>query len=104
MRVQLEQLITTPKSSEYKTILGPCAYVFTSSNTGSWRIERPRVDFSACIQCGTCRMYCPADVITIHKGQQQPLEFQWDYCKGFGICANECPKHCIQMISERSAE
>ena len=75
MRVQLEQLMTTPKSSEYKTILGPCAYVFTSSNTGSWRIERPRVDFSACIQCGTCRMYCPADVITIHKDSSRHWSF-----------------------------
>ncbi|WP_303841330.1 4Fe-4S binding protein [Anaerotruncus colihominis] len=82
-------------------ILGPVAYIFDAANTGSWRIERPQVDASACIKCGICQRYCPADVITIHKDQPDCVEFMWDYCKGCGICANECPKGCIQMVSER---
>lgn len=48
-------------------VQGPCAYIFDSGNTGSWRLERPKVDYDACIKCGTCAMYCPANVITVDK-------------------------------------
>ena len=82
-------------------VLGPVAHVFDSANTGSWRLERPKVDFAACIKCGTCQRYCPADVITIHKDREECVEIMWDYCKGCGICANECPKKCIDMVDER---
>ncbi|MEG6615101.1 4Fe-4S binding protein [Peptococcaceae bacterium 1198_IL3148] len=28
----------------------------------------------------------------------------WDYCKGCGICANVCPRKCIEMVDERSGK
>jgi Pyruvate/2-oxoacid:ferredoxin oxidoreductase delta subunit len=28
----------------------------------------------------------------------------WDYCKGCGVCANECPKSAIAMVPERSVK
>ncbi|MFW5987746.1 MAG: 4Fe-4S binding protein, partial [Methanohalophilus sp.] len=28
------------------------------------------------------------------------FEFDYDYCKGCGICANECPKEAIDMVLE----
>lgn len=83
---------------------GPCANVFASGNTGSWRLERPVINFSECIRCGTCVMYCPANVITLNKEKEECIEIMWDYCKGCGICANECPKHCIRMVDERSVK
>lgn len=93
---------TEPTSKPIKrSLLGPVAHVFTSTETGSWRLERPKVDYVACIQCGSCELYCPANVITIHKGKAECVEIMWDYCKGCGICANECPKQCIQMVDER---
>lgn len=91
------------KSKKFN-VLGPCAPVFGASNTGSWRLERPSVDFKSCIRCGTCSMYCPADVIEIHRDAEECVKFDWNYCKGCGICANECPRKCITMIDERSAE
>jgi Pyruvate/2-oxoacid:ferredoxin oxidoreductase delta subunit len=24
----------------------------------------------------------------------------YDYCKGCGICAHECPRHAIEMVEE----
>jgi len=84
--------------------LGPCANVFVSYNTGSWRLERPQVDFEACKQCGICQRYCPAGVISIHKDEDECVRFLWNYCKGCGICANECPVGCITMVEEKGDE
>lgn len=102
MQTQPEKPMNKPNASE--TYLGPCALEFTSANTGSWRLERPDVNFAACIRCGTCRMYCPTNVITIHKDQEACVTFLWDYCKGCGICANVCPKQCITMVKEGGAK
>ena len=66
-------------------VQGPCAYIFDSGNTGSWRLERPEVDYDACIKCGTCAMYCPANVITVNKEKQECIEIMWDYCKGWNL-------------------
>ncbi len=98
MQTQPEKLTNKPSGS--KRLLGPCALEFSSSNTGSWRLERPQVNYEACIKCGTCKMYCPTNVITIHKDQAECVTFLWDYCKGCGICANVCPKKCIAMVKE----
>ena len=81
---------------------GPCAMEFASGNTGSWRLERPHVDFEICVKCGICAMYCPANVIEVNKDKKEGISILWEYCKGCGICANECPKHCITMIKEGS--
>jgi 2-oxoacid:acceptor oxidoreductase delta subunit (pyruvate/2-ketoisovalerate family) len=88
-------------------VQGPCAYRFASGNTGSWRIVRPSVDTTKCVRCGTCEMVCPANVITIDKDRSNTDDFfdiMWDYCKGCGICANECPMHCIEMVREERGE
>lgn len=99
MQEQQEKLTKTPKRCR---VLGPVAYVYAAANTGSWRLERPKVNFSECIKCGTCERYCPTDVITIKKDQEECVVIDFNYCKGCGICANECPKKCISMVSERS--
>lgn len=98
--MQQQQDKRTTKPSRFDAV-GPCANVFVSANTGSWRLERPKVDYAACIKCGTCKRYCPAGVIEIDKTQEECVTFDWNYCKGCGICANECPKKCIQMVDER---
>jgi 2-oxoacid:acceptor oxidoreductase delta subunit (pyruvate/2-ketoisovalerate family) len=85
-------------------LLGPCANDFASSNTGSWRTERPQVDFEKCTKCGMCKMHCPPNVITIDKNSEECVQIMWDYCKGCGICANVCPRKCIAMVNERRGE
>lgn len=77
---------------------GPVATIFGAVNTGSWRLEYPKIDFEVCIGCGICMRYCPVDAITIEKVEKESVKFAWDFCKGCGICANECPKACIQMV------
>jgi 2-oxoacid:acceptor oxidoreductase delta subunit (pyruvate/2-ketoisovalerate family) len=93
-----------------KTIYGPCALIFCSAQTGTWRIVRPVVDDQICIACGICEKHCPTGVMTTHKDQRSEKEkpsgtvdIDLAYCKGCGICANVCPKDSITMIDEREA-
>lgn len=95
-----EKLITAQKKN---SILGPCVVDFAASNTGSWRIQRPDVETQSCIRCGTCERVCPVGIVSVDKKGPVPVSFDWRYCKGCGICANECPGKCITMIPEGGA-
>jgi 2-oxoacid:acceptor oxidoreductase delta subunit (pyruvate/2-ketoisovalerate family) len=97
-------------SEEIKHIYGPCALIFCSTKTGTWRILRPQIDDEKCVYCGTCEKYCPTGVVTIKKDKafekKNPIgttDIDMTYCKGCGICANVCPKDSIAMIDEREA-
>ncbi len=79
-------------------LYGPISNVFTATNTGTWRLERPQADSGKCVKCGLCTKFCPVDAITVDK--ETGLSFMWDYCKGCGICANECRAKAITMVPE----
>jgi pyruvate ferredoxin oxidoreductase delta subunit len=66
--------------------------------TGDWRTEKPIVDFDKCIHCLICWIYCPDSSIEVTDGKL--AEIIYDFCKGCGICAEECPKDAITMESE----
>lgn len=51
-----------------------------------------------CFHCDNCYSYCPDNAIIKHE--DGTLEFNYDYCKGCGICASECPCGAIQMTSD----
>jgi len=65
--------------------------------TGEWRSQKPAVDLSKCIKCGTCQNYCPEGCMGT-PGQGPDIDY--DYCKGCGLCAQECPVKCIKMEHE----
>ena len=53
-----------------------------------------------CFGCDNCFGVCPDNaVIKLENGK---YEINLDYCKGCGICANECPCGAIEMELERS--
>jgi pyruvate ferredoxin oxidoreductase delta subunit len=66
--------------------------------TGDWRSQRTSYDFTKCIKCGLCQIYCPEGCI----GQNDEGFFEANvyYCKGCGICARECPTRVITMVEE----
>ena len=65
----------------------------------SWRTERPILDKKACSNCLMCYLVCPEG--TIYKAGDS-LDIDYDFCKGCGICANECPKKAIVMVAEEA--
>ena len=66
--------------------------------TGDWRSLRPIVDFDKCIRCGVCYIFCPD--MAIMKNDDGYFEANLYYCKGCGICAQECFTGCISMVAE----
>jgi pyruvate ferredoxin oxidoreductase gamma subunit len=67
-------------------------------HTGSWRVERPVVDFDRCTRCGLCFVACPDGSIALdHEGY--PL-IDYDHCKGCMICREVCPLEAIGAKQE----
>ena len=57
--------------------------------TGSWRAFKPIWIEENCIQCLFCWIYCP-DSAVVTKDEKM-AGFDYDHCKGCGVCAMECP-------------
>ncbi|WP_084073022.1 NAD(P)-binding protein [Demequina sp. NBRC 110052] len=53
----------------------------------------------SCFECDNCFGMCPDDAIR-KLGPGMRYEIDYDYCKGCGICAAECPCGAIDMIPE----
>ena len=51
-----------------------------------------------CNSCGNCYVFCPDYAI---KWVDDKPVVDYDYCKGCGICAQECPRGIINMEFER---
>ncbi|MBE6447373.1 MAG: glutamate synthase [Alphaproteobacteria bacterium] len=51
-----------------------------------------------CFHCDNCYSYCPDNAIIKHEDGS--LEINYDYCKGCGICATECPCGAIKMVAD----
>lgn len=66
--------------------------------TGDWRSQRTSYDFSKCIKCGLCSIFCPEGCVEENMGGY--FEADMFYCKGCGICAQECPTGVITMKEE----
>ena len=78
-----------------------------AGKTGTWRSSRPILKASECLtcrdkprDCQICWMYCPEACMT----QGAPPVIDYDYCKGCGICAKECPVKAIEMVPEENEE
>jgi len=52
-----------------------------------------------CFECDNCYGMCPDNAV-IKLGPGQRFEFNYDYCKGCGVCAAECPCGAIEMVPE----
>ena len=78
-----------------------------AGKTGEWRTQRPVVDHAKCLPekhntqgCFRCWLYCPEAVIK----KSIPIEIDLTYCKGCGICAEECAAKAISMVTEAGAD
>lgn len=86
-------------SSIQKSVIGE------AGKTGSWSKLKPKIDLEKCIparsgkpSCFNCWLFCPEAVIE----RSIPPKIDLVYCKGCGICAEECPVKAITMEEENS--
>lgn len=77
--------------------------------TGDWRVFKPVINQEKCIRCLLCWIYCPEPSIYIvdrsyktSTGREWKFSVEVDYnfCKGCGICVEECPVKAIDFIEE----
>ena len=52
-----------------------------------------------CFECDNCYGVCPDNAV-IKLGPGKRYEFNYDYCKGCGVCVAECPSGSIKMEAE----
>ena len=52
-----------------------------------------------CFECDNCYGVCPDNAV-IKLGPGMRFRFNYDFCKGCGLCASECPCGAIQMVPE----
>jgi len=84
--LEIGSIVTEPGSaSQYKT--------------GDWRSQRPIFDSSQCNKkCILCYILCPDGCI--ERNAEGYFEANLFYCKGCGICAEECRRKAITMVEE----
>ncbi|MDP7676327.1 MAG: pyruvate ferredoxin oxidoreductase [Dehalococcoidales bacterium] len=66
--------------------------------TGDWRSQRPISDKTKCNKCTLCAIFCPEGCIT--ETDEGYFVSNLFYCKGCGICAEECKRKAIIMVEE----
>lgn len=65
--------------------------------TGTWRMIRPVIDAEKCTQCLNCWLSCPDACIT---PTDDGMVVNYKYCKGCGLCINQCPFGAIAAVPE----
>ena len=75
---------------------------FSEINLGI-SIKEGKKESERCFSCGVCRecnncvYFCPDICVSVSDGN---YEFDYEYCKGCGICDHECPVGVIKMETE----
>lgn len=68
--------------------------------TGNWRTTGlPVVEKEKCVKCGLCWILCPENAWV--KDAEGTYDLDPRYCKGCGVCAEECLKGIIEMKEEK---
>lgn len=57
--------------------------------TGTWRVERPEIDYDVCTRCGICFVRCPDGAIALDAEGYPVIDY--DHCKGCMECWDQCP-------------
>ena len=92
----------TDLKKKYQKILGSVqkTVIGEACKTGTLISKKPIIDLKKCIpvksgkpSCFNCWLYCPEAVVS----RTIPPQIDFNYCKGCGICMEECPVKAISM-------
>lgn len=78
------------------SIAGVCPRSSIRFTTGDWKTYMPVRDLEKCTVCLTCVLLCPEGAIN-YRPEAEKIAIDLTFCKGCGICANECPTKAISM-------
>ena len=79
-------------------------YTSRDTYTGTWAKEVAVFDPEKCNLCQQCAAWCPEDAISLDVVTGKLNLSGYDYCKGCGICAEECRPGAIEMQREETGE
>ncbi len=86
---------TSLKSTTYDGVsVGPGSSF--QNLTGKWRWSSPHYLKDKCIRCLRCWWSCPDSAIV--RLEDNYMKWDFNYCKGCGICAEICPVSAIDMV------
>lgn len=70
--------------------------------TGDWRAMKPVWIIEKCTQCMLCPPTCPDSAIPVKDSKR--LDYDYDHCKGCGVCVEVCPFDAIDFVREDAEE
>jgi NADPH-dependent glutamate synthase beta subunit-like oxidoreductase len=95
-RIRLHHFERQPRQCENVIPLAGRADSFAEVRQGLPGIEEARrcLSCGVCNDCDRCVTYCPDGVL---RRDGRDLVFDYEYCKGCGVCASECSRAIIYM-------
>lgn len=84
-----------------KSIPGPVQKAGTRpTRMGTWSTAKPVLK-GRCTFCLFCWVFCPEGAIVQDEANRK-VRFDFEDCKGCGICVRECPTRAIEMVEPES--
>ena len=102
--VNLDYFIKEPRPRENQNHFTELIGNFKEVNLGLSE-EDAIYEADRCFSCGTCTycdnclIFCP-DVAISYNPDGKGYVINYDYCKGCGICVNECPRNAMSFEEE----
>ncbi len=90
------------RSTPAREVLEPArtrAQGLVEVNHGLPDLEEAQRCFSCgnCTECDTCMVYCPEGII---RRTSPGYDVDYSYCKGCGVCVEECPRRAMEMRTQ----
>ena len=102
-QLNLAHFTHAPRRADRMAEPGERRHAFVESNRGL-ASDDARAEAVRCLNCGVCNscelclIFCPD--VAIARGAGGGFEIAYEYCKGCGVCAAECPRGAITMTRE----